>query len=202
MKNNPFLSAYELLDSAIMKGANSALRAYNWATGGTKTELSNDILTIAAVLDSAMIIQNPLTGAIYTSLQVYNSHFTQIVNNFQEKSENKALENGAKDIWVENRNKLNCLLGNMWGVSGYFHLMLSYSFFQANNINAIPEAVLIAANLSRGLAHHVMRLEGMPPRKNCISRGLEKLTYAYESATAKPTLAPAALQEQNSLTAF
>ena len=38
---NPISKAYEKLDDAIMYGVNKGVRAWNWSTGRTKSDLAN-----------------------------------------------------------------------------------------------------------------------------------------------------------------
>lgn len=45
------MGLYKTIDNTLMKGANSVVRAYNWTTGKTKSQLVNSMLIVAPILE-------------------------------------------------------------------------------------------------------------------------------------------------------
>ena len=52
---NPIWSAYQKFDDVVMYGVNKGVRAWNWTTGKTKTDLANSLLTVAPIFEGGVL---------------------------------------------------------------------------------------------------------------------------------------------------
>jgi len=178
---------YDAVDNTIMYGVNKMTKGYNWTTGGTKTELANGLLVDAAVaFPTGIFLFNPVLGRVITLVILPSIHYKQKRNVEIEKKESKALEKGLLDLEVEiykKRNRENAELNLMLsGINEGIGLSL-----HSNESNIL---VGIGCGLS-ALDGYVMRADNLPPRKNCLSRGMDNLKEIVSSYSPKPVVAPA-----------
>ena len=181
---NPIRNGYEALDSLIMKGVNTGVRAYNWTTGGTKAGLANNLLTAASIIDSSAAMISPfpmILAPLIIPVSFCASHIFQNINKKIEERELKAQESGALDLYAETLKRNQKANGYTYGMFGT--LML------------IPSNYLFAYGLSAGFgarafSSFVMNADNLPPRKNCVARGLDKLSDIVQSYQPKPAPSP------------
>ncbi|MBS3098914.1 hypothetical protein J4462_01745 [Candidatus Pacearchaeota archaeon] len=170
-RENPTTRAYTALDDVLMKGAEAVVKSYNWTTGRTKADLANKLLTVAPILESAGVFGVgsfyilPLCGAFLLA-----SHFQQRMNKKTELAEKKSMSDGAVDYEIVMAYDLNSQYGKMIAISSLLQASISL-------LSKHPEdSLMIAAGQAvRSGSHYVMRTDFLPPRKNCLSRGLERL---------------------------
>ncbi len=181
---NPLTRIYETIDGVIMKGADATLHAYNWTTGGTKTELANGLLTLAPILETTgfAIGPFPLTAIPIGVALLFTSRLYQKINTVVEKKEIAALKRQALDLFVEhNKNITQPQVGYAGGICASGQMLVSTQ-------HSTPEVNYLVAsgNVLRSTSHFVMRCDYLPPRKNCIKRGIEKLDDLVEKYVPKP----------------
>ncbi len=160
-----------------MHAVNKGVRAWNWATGKTKADLANYMLTVAPVLESmGMIGLNPVLGAMASPLYLICSHLGQESNKKQETLEEICAENNLmfdpKDLYASTHK----IIGPTWiSVGGVVDLEGTVS-------NNPMYFVLGTGNIVRGFSHYVMRADYLPPRKSIFKRAKEKLTEKLKEA--------------------
>ncbi|MBI5803921.1 hypothetical protein HY450_01620 [Candidatus Pacearchaeota archaeon] len=175
---NPIIRAYATFDDALMHCASKAAQAWNWTTGETKSELANKLLTVAPILESAHYFNlNIGTGVVLTTGYLYASHLFQIGNKRMEEREISATEKGAKDFFVEKEKDIHKTCGPLFLV--LISLLSRDIFSNEKGALGIDESITgtltATGHLLRSSSHYIMRTDYLPPRKNCIKRGLEKL---------------------------
>lgn len=155
------------IDDLVMKGANGAVKTWNWTTGKTKTDLANTLVGIAPITDTVVPIVNshPIMGIIIGGVSLGVSHYLQKTYNSFEKKEKSALEKNAKDFDNEGTKEVLSLSGYVQGV-----LSMNYVLGYLSNNNLSDLGFSIGFGL-RGASMHVMRVEDMPRRKNALARG-------------------------------
>lgn len=187
---------YETLDDAIMHGVKKTVRAYNWTTGGTKAELANGLLTVAPVLESAGYSMTFFPVNIICILgMLSHSHVFQEINQEMEQHEVRALEQGMLSMHVESykeRCKRNgLLLGAFAGHCAVGSACLPFLSNKNSTLESTYFASIAVGVGMRSLSFYVMRADYLPPRRNCVARGWEKLEQRIAEYRAKPTHAPA-----------
>jgi len=172
------------IDDTVMYGVNKAVHAWNWTTGETKADISNNLLTIAPIVENsgfAMYFPHMLLFSLPALLSI--SHVQQIKNKRIEKLEVKALENGMRDIEVEEYKTTLKGDGYYWGAASGIHVLIPMDD-EGTVIAGIGMGI-------RGLGCHVMRADYLPPRKNVFSRAKDRLADIVEKYQAEPSLKPA-----------
>jgi hypothetical protein len=183
------LNPFKTLDDAIRYGANKAVEAYNWTTGGTKAELANNMYLSGAIIFSA-------STAGVTAPIFYFVARDQIQRNTElESKEIKAVEQGLKDLSVEKEKLiLKTFEGYTYGLAGLVMGAAS---------SLIPKETEIVKYFVRGMglgfmlmssSQFVMRADYLPPRKDCVSRGLDKLNELVERYKERRTFLPATVR--------
>lgn len=183
---NYLFDAGNAIDSAVMKGVNGMVRAYNWATGGTKRELADEFLkafvisgSLAIFLDESLITSSivfPVTGGgAYLTSKTYSEF---------EKAEEKAHQKGMLDLKVENTKQLMKTTGYIFPIFVFESVGFGYS---SEDLNEVYKNYLIALAMgSMGLTNFIMRADNLPPRKNCFARGLDKLSEMSQRKDLEP----------------
>lgn len=183
------MSLPEKLDNMIRAGANKAVRAYNWTTGGTKKDLADNILNAGIVADSTgSFINGSFSSLIYAP---FSFHFTNLIRKTQEYQHNleqKAKEKEALNSVVENSIKpSNYMAAGMYLTGAVLFASLSYFLKKEDSLNYFDVGLSIGYGL-RATSFIVMNADDLPPRKNCFKRGLEKLDTYIAAARAKPAM--------------
>jgi hypothetical protein len=191
--NGEKTSLYGAIDNTIMKGVNGGVRAWNWATGGTKADLANKMLTIAPIMDSVgWINYSPSFGVFMTGFALCVSHIFQKRNIEIEKQELEALESHAMDMEVEDYKSRAQFDALSWIACGVFWPMGANK--RAGTI--IPYATqadycTAFGNVITGGSFYVMRADYMPPRKNVLSRAVDKTMELLRGLQTRPVGVPA-----------
>lgn len=177
--------AYDAVDDTIMYGVNKIVRGYNWTTGGTKAELANGFLTGATVaLPVGILLINPILGCVTTGIVLPIIHYKQERNVEIEKKEVSALNRSSFDTDVEGYKERA-------RASGEFNLGLSViNECGGLLIDSYPNILLGMGCGLGALDCYVMRAENLPPRRNCLKRGAEKLKDIVSSYSPKPAVVP------------
>lgn len=187
--NNPISKAYEALDFIVMKGTNKAVKAYNWTTGATKLEFANDLINFGAIASSAFsLTAMPVYAGMPMCLfSLYSAHISQSVFKVMGNEERDALSNHLKNYTIEEAKNKALPFG------GYSCLLVAVNstanliYKSQSSEKEIGQIELTIMSGCYSAAFQIMRTDNLPPRKNCISRGLEKLTDLYNSSQTKPS---------------
>ncbi|MBI2451870.1 hypothetical protein HYV50_02200 [Candidatus Pacearchaeota archaeon] len=185
---NKLGKAYEAFDNAVMKGVNSAMRAYNWTTGDTKTDLANKLLTIAPVLESIGFFNcSPVFGLTVTPIYVFGSYIGTKNNKAIEDRESRALENNCLDYLAENtKRSLRLFCGPMFALLGASWAMPSDAKGYFTEDKTLTNLLTAIGFFARAASCYVMSADNLPPRKNCVKRGIEKLEQLISSYRTQP----------------
>ena len=177
--------AFQKIDKVMEETANNAVRAYNWTTGRTKRDLANNMQVLAVIPESAGSF---LDGKSYSLAMLPWSLFTTALfckrndeqNELEERAKNKMTLDGYVDKVIKPENKagsyaygaFSLLIGGTCPISGILYQSLGCS---------------LGFGL-RSASFYVMNADDLPPRKNCIQRGIESIIETYKSAAAQPSL--------------
>ncbi len=184
---NPFSDMFEKVDDTIMYGVNKGIKAWNWTTGQTKTDLANQLLTLAPIFDAiGSFYGTPYFGAIASPLFLFISHMQQKINYRQQIEEQRAKDKKTRlslDNEYEHRNKS---LGYFWGGAGAFPL--------SSLPNCEEPVIVLSYSISNGFrsaSHFIMRADDLPPRKNVFARAKDKLVEKINEGKLNPVFQPA-----------
>ena len=198
------VDAYVYVDRGIMRGVNMGVHAWNWTTGETKSQLANKLLTLAPIAETVGFslprraeddtLSYLVSGLFWLPFGILVSHSTQRTNEKIEMCEEKAADSCLKDIYAEGMKELYKFLGALWGSDSFFQASLGTraDYHSHSNLIAVGAAM-------RGASFYIMRADYLPPKKNCLRRGADKLKEIVESYKPQPTLglAPAQLSREN-----
>lgn len=167
---------YEYFDNTLLFGANKINHAWNWTTGRTKSDLASLSYGGGAVLlNTVFAMSHPIMLSI--GIPAFTAGFFSNSREFKkvEQKEREALENEAKDWYVEDKKRSYQGAGGFWGT-------LSIA-------GAPLDSLYSLGNASIGGSFYFMRTDYLPPRKNCLRRGVEKIAKAFKkSPSPQPAL--------------
>jgi hypothetical protein len=160
---------YEKLDSALVYGANKLVQTWNWTTGSTKATLGNCLVLTAPFFECYGYYKGvPEASAILMPASIILGLATSMMNFRQEREEIRVRDKMVKATY--HYDKVNEGAGVISGLTG-----VGVSIPCGNENDIYWETVAIGNGL-RSLSHCVMRADPVLPRKNCLSRGLDKLS--------------------------
>lgn len=185
-------SIYDIIDSSIMSGINSTVRAYNWTTGKTKADLANKALFIAPIADATGALLHypgPFKYFLFSILLPINiaySHLSQKRNIQIEKMEVEALEKKALDMNVESYKQRIAAYGTFFSGLAAIQAIPLPSHEPSDSSGPF----FAAGNLARGLSIYLMRADYLPPKKNVLSRALDKVGEQLTVLSKTPVPVP------------
>jgi hypothetical protein len=178
-------------DAAVMVGVNNGVRAWNWTTGRTKSDLANMMLTTALVSETAVIIAdspNVAAGVVMGSLILmvdgFFVHTRQKRNKETERLEEAALKGGMLDLEVEKHKFANKM-------AGQFFLGSSLMFSALSKGDTLYNALWMAKGGLMAPSFYVMRADSLPPRKSAFKRAREKISEMLRESQPQPAPSPA-----------
>ena len=173
---------YEKLDSALVYGANKLVRGWNWTTGSTKGTLGNSLVLTAPFVEGyGLYIVSPTNTCFFVSALITATGISIISNIKQEREEMRLLDKMVKANY--RYEKLNESTGFVFGL-----LALADSIPLGNTNDSYFETVAVGNGI-RSMSHYIMRADPLPPRKNCLSRGLDKLSEFIEGYKRREAIA-------------
>jgi hypothetical protein len=191
---NPIRCVAQRIDDALMYGANRAVKAWNWTTGETKSDLANKFLVGASIAEVSACATLALELRLFSvpsiiagSSLVY-THREQKINKESEDKEILAMHINAKDFLVERRKISN----RVWGpaailFSGMFYLMAS-DLYRKSEALGDSYVLLGTGGILRAASYYIMRTDTLPPRKDCVRRGIDHVKEMLEGIkSASPT---------------
>jgi hypothetical protein len=182
--------AYEKVDALIMGTANKVVRAWNWTTGGTKSSLATLLNGLGAVAIPAGSYCVTHEGVFPAVVGAFTLSFTCCYNRANktiEGEEIKAAEDGMKNAHAE-------IAKENFKVGGYILAPTSLatvelpSLAQAAHQRVSQGDTACADLIGLGAfcyasSFFVMNAENLPPRKNCLSRGIDSLKELLDKPT-------------------
>ena len=173
---------YEKIDNTIMKGVNKAVQAWNWTTGGTKADLANAVLVGGLAAGTSM---HPLSLFYGIPALVLGYRNMDI-----EKKEVEALEQNMLNYQAEEAKLENRTIGLI--AAGNSALWAGISLLSSNDEIETKRCLLGFGITTATLAAsaYISRADYFPPQKDCVRRGLEKLSELVDSYKIKPELIP------------
>ena len=179
---------YNKLDDLVMKGTTKAVQTYNWTTGRTRADLAKDLSTIGTILFSSGALMNdinknrqPVLAAMLSGGFIFVTHLFHKFYDELDNLEQKAAHDGFKDIKVESKKQDLKYGGTIIISSVVPHFLL----------NRCETSIIGSGVFSLGASCYVMRTDYLPPRKNCISRGVNKVKEAIKQYKEQRALQPA-----------
>ncbi len=178
------MNLYEKLDNTLMKGANAAVKAWNWTTGRTKKDLANIFLWGGSTILAVNLAREPIQGATIVAAVIplqtipiqYNHNRIYHAENQEEICIlSRTLYDGKKTA----------------AIFGYGLLAASEGIdlaLRTKEINSLTYAGAIAA---MAVSNFIVRAEDRPKRKDCVRRGIDKLSEIVRDYRQKPALQPA-----------
>lgn len=186
------MTLYEKFDRVMQAGANKIVGGWNWTTGRTKSELAN-LLNIAGWASvSGGLILTGAVGYMLLPLNVCFSYGNAKLFKDIEKIEERNKDSEALDLEVisdRNLNKLSAGINLGLGITDFAYS--KYLPDDERNPNRSASHLLLETGFSlMALSYYVMTAENLPPRKNCISRGLDYLVDTIRTMSPHPAYAP------------
>ena len=200
-KNKNINGKHKSLDDHVMEHVSCAVRMVNWATGLPKSRIANLLVDVTAVsfplaswlaaLDSQSL---SITGFALTStpIMVLICHAVQEENTKREKLEIQALESNMINPYAHSQRISDIVYGYGNLLVGSIALVFAPLDPPSSVMSITSDTTFATAFFALGLSMFVMRTELMPPQKNLLRRGLEKLKEAWRSTLEQPS--PAAVQ--------
>ena len=133
------------------------------------------------VLSGGVMLQNVPGGIVSILISLGGAICYRRMNIHCENSEVRAAEKGLKDKDSEDYKNVTAKFnGPFFSSNGLVYLVLNPTY----------ETLISSTGLGMiASSFYVMRADYLPPRKNCISRGLDKLEKILEKAR-QPVLVP------------
>ena len=147
---------YFTADKFLVDRANEAVKAWNWTTGRTRAELA-DVFNVAGGVMASYI--SPLLSPLWAH-NIFRFHnFNQRQDILEESGDN------TLSIFVELNRRSNEKISRIYLPLG----------IAVMNIADYLE-ILGAGTISIGVGSYIMRAGYQAPRKDCVQRGIEKLS--------------------------
>ncbi len=165
------LNPFTVVDNALVYGASKLTHA-NWATGETRAQLANKMLTIGSISQSVGL---PPTAPLWLGI----AHLHQKRNNKADELDSQANENSAIDL---NRQEYHIFMSYIFGALANYHFLNQ----DEGPIVEFAHTLLGAGHSLVSASHFVMRTPYLPPKKNCVRRGVDKLSEMVEKYKPQP----------------
>ena len=165
---------YYKLDSFLVGGANVAVKIWNGATGGTRADLA-DVLNVSSSIPILKEIPFlfPLVG-----LRIIGGHYKNHQIDYEDE---KARD--TKDFQVEKYREELEKTSRVCGGIGAFKI----AFPNTPDFNS---SLVGFGFIGLALSNYIMRADYQKPRKDCVRRGLGKLSEIIQDWRATPEPVP------------
>lgn len=183
--------AYNSLDGLIMKGVNKGAHAWNWTTGKTRSDLANKFIFASNVtfITGTFFIHPALTFVSFPT----GAHFSYKIHKEyleMDEEEQEATYEGLKNPYVEEMKWFFKLIGPVCIFAGGAIPTMKFSSSSKVDDDRINMGFgLIGASYGlAGSSLYIIRADYLPPRKNCLSRGMDKLKDLARNYQRQPGL--------------
>jgi hypothetical protein len=175
-------SLYQRIDDSLMRGANSAVKVWNWTTGCTKAEFANSVLGagLALHITYGLLDHSKLPWSVFQTGLTSGLMFT---NKMIEKDEKKAHESKALNERVEHAKDTLFKTGGQIFSLGSAITMATKPHDTSNELLGLGE-------VSWGVQFYIMRADYVPPQKSALSRGFDKLREQLRTSQLVPAPIP------------
>ncbi|MDO8563548.1 MAG: hypothetical protein Q7R87_00910 [Nanoarchaeota archaeon] len=171
------------IDDAVLAGVNSGVHAWNWTTGKTKIDLVNNLMSVGAVTQNLsfanMAYDSPVTLPVALAVSAYsiiNTHRKQREHSNIAELEERTISDRLFHPVVE-QYKADCAQnGYKAGIGGTVITSIPLCRPDPSNNIDLSYSLFGAGELLQGLAHQAMRADYLPPRKNCVKRGVDNVS--------------------------
>lgn len=165
------MGLYETFDKATLTSANYLTTSYNWVTGRTKKQISNDA-SLAGNITSmgALYAINPTAFKCVLPFSIAAHLTRRFTNMILAAEEKRDLEKQVADVGAEYKKEKN-------KKSGCRQLGVSLTSVPVAMLAENPAPLIIGAGIAiDGLSKIILSADNVSPRRNCIYRSLSKLT--------------------------
>jgi|GEM_PF-2115550 len=171
-----------VFDSAVLHGVNKLVKFYNFTTGGTKDNLSDYLHTSSSILEAVgfSLHGDDFKSKFYSVCGLAGSLVITglFMHNNREKieKEDELSASGvapSKSFYAEETS-----MGYLFGLFGTGLSIEKFSQIGTHSDGG-NSFFICSAQIIRSLALHVMRAESLPPRKNILSRIINKHKSFY-----------------------
>jgi len=160
----------ESIDEITMKGATRMVNAWNWTTGRTKTDLANLLSTCSAASICA--------GTAYEFPALLPAAFPYVYVMWRNQKRNREIETKEIDSYLDGIKNMEVekYKGQLRIAVPVYVPLVSLIGSHGMATSDYTEIGVAAAFSLDMMGCNIMRVDNPPPRrKNCISRGLDKL---------------------------
>ena len=189
------MDLFSKIDTGVMKSVNAGVRAYNWTTGETKTQLANRLLCVAPICEVTGLLSfsyyfpiTTLAVALMSANMVIKSHLDQKRNYRIERNENSARESSLLNIEAEH-SKIMCKIGG-YSWLGSSSLFSAIGIINNDNSSVIFNSGIVSGNAMRAIADFSMCADNLPPRKSFFRRSYEALEKRIAEYHPEPEKLP------------
>ncbi|MDO8556589.1 MAG: hypothetical protein Q7R96_05455 [Nanoarchaeota archaeon] len=155
------------IDDYVFRGINIINQAWNYTTGGTKTDLCYLLLGISVAANLARSLPKGNNG--WAAFNLFVSGTIAYNAKIIEEKE-KIVSKGLLDIEAERLKKLYKFLG--YTIAS----LTSISLLVDRTENYKDQTLHYLDNATFALGLLMINADPLPPQKDCISRGIDKLT--------------------------
>lgn len=179
---NLFWKAYEPVDKVLLYSAEETVKAWNWVTGRSKTDLANLILATTTITAGVgFYLDDPVSGMVLAPVLLLSDELYKMINRAQERRELKASDNDVLlNAHDNHKRKVQSVID--FGLAGYF----GSSPFGTS----IGYHIVSGSCVARGFSEYVMRVNDLPRRNHVLSRAKDRLVGMIEAYKPKPVIAP------------
>ena len=170
-KENPLTKAYFAFDQFLVDRANEAVKAWNWTTGRTRAELA-DVLNVSGWVTADLSFKSGFMKALAFPISCYVVLRDHKEYKITDENDRRAI-NGETMIFPKE------IITR--GLKGRGLFAGGASAFGV----AIEDPLYSSGFLAICASNYIMRADYQAPRKDCVRRGIEKLS---EMAKLKPAL--------------
>ena len=178
------IKIFDSIDNNVMSLVNGVNYFWNYTTGGTKKELSDICFVTYGLLATTVIFSDP---EIMQSKKLVNDALLLGIAplaTFYTLKENKKLRDYES---VEKNNSLSFeaeSIRNEGRGIGYLSLLCTTASLLSTSKHQQIHNYSIMAQASLSLGSFLFAADNLPPRKNCVLRGIDHLVQKYELSRA------------------
>lgn len=175
---------YEIVDEAVMGCAHKTVQAWNWMTGKTKYDLAATLQYIAPCSE-VVLFRGPIVNVLAPISLGLSLSLSMLMMDY-EKREKVAKEKEILDGDMEQEKV--CF---KYGMCPGLGVIASLSVGEATQSEDEGWYGFAAGMSLRCASSYIIRADDFPPRKNCISRGIDHARKGLESLMGQEQPQPA-----------
>ena len=164
------------IDNLVLDTVNTINYVWNWTTGRIKTDLAYTLMIIGPALFLGQTIINkepPLTIGLATATGIYTT--IDLYQSIRRIEQGEAQATAQKKSHEAEQGKQRCKIYG-YVMAGASTLIYNLPLEQQSPHPILKQTLCTSYPAILSLAAFMTLAENLPPRKNCISRGIDKLT--------------------------